>query len=103
MDPGLVIVNADVRTAAGAPAEALGWRDGRIFACGGRERVLAAAGAGAKVWDAGGVAVLPGFIDAHHHASLVGLYGCLPLLAPPRVTDIPSLQALLASQAKTLP
>ncbi len=46
-----------------------------------------------------GRTILPGFIDAHHHAGLHALYGGSARLGPPEVTDIPSLQRALAAEA----
>ncbi|HEX7601355.1 MAG TPA: amidohydrolase family protein, partial [Polyangiaceae bacterium] len=97
--------NADVRTmdAAGTIAEAIAWRDGRVVAVGTRAEVERVAGPDAETWDGGGATVLPGFIDAHHHPSIVALYGGLVRLVPPRVTDIASLQRALAEASAQLP
>lgn len=46
------------------------------------------------------VTILPGFIDAHHHAGLHALYGGSVRLAPPDVTDMASLQRVIAAEAK---
>ena len=55
----------------------------------------------ATVHDLGpGRTILPGFIDAHHHAGLHALYGGAPRLAPPEVTDIESLQRAIAAEAE---
>jgi predicted amidohydrolase YtcJ len=48
-------------------AEAVAVRDGRIVAVGASSEVRAAIGGEAPVVALGGAAVLPGFIDAHHH------------------------------------
>jgi predicted amidohydrolase YtcJ len=52
-------------------AEAVGISDGRIILVGTREGVLAAAGPGARIIEAGDAAVIPGLHDFHIH--LVGL------------------------------
>jgi predicted amidohydrolase YtcJ len=52
---------------ASPQAQAVAVRDGRILAVGREPDVLAAAGPGAAVVDAGGRSVLPGFIDPHNH------------------------------------
>lgn len=100
-----VLVDADVRTleSLGARAEAVAWRDGELLAVGAREEVLRAAGADAEVSSVGGATVLPGFIDAHHHAGIASLYGGTVRLAPPAVTDLPSLLAALAEASRRLP
>lgn len=101
MDRTTALVNADVRTMdrAGRRAEAVAWRGDTLLAVGDRAEVLRAAGPDVEVRDAGGAAVLPGFLDAHHHPSLVALYGAQARLVPPAVTDIPSLQRALAEAA----
>ncbi|HEX8742339.1 MAG TPA: amidohydrolase [Thermoleophilaceae bacterium] len=48
-------------------AQAVGIRDGRIAAVGRRDEVRAAMGEGAERADLGDAAILPAFIDAHHH------------------------------------
>ena len=48
-------------------AEAVAVREGRIVAVGASQEARAAIGADAPVVALGGAAVLPGFIDAHHH------------------------------------
>ena len=100
-----VIVDADVRTqSVTAPiATAVAWRDGAILAVGTREEVSLRAGPDARTWSAHGATVLPGFVDAHHHASIAALYGGTLRLAPPAVTDIASLQRALAEADATLP
>ncbi len=84
-------------------AEAIAWNDGRIVAVGTRDAVVRAAGEGAETVDADRATVLPGFVDAHHHPSIVAMYGGLVRLTPPRVVDIASLQKTLAEAAATLP
>ena len=77
-EPELVIVSAQLWAPAHVEATALAVTDGRITAVGGDEEILALVGAGTEVLDAGGVAVLPGFHDAHVHAQAggLGLLGC---------------------------
>lgn len=96
-----ILLNADVRTgdSTTSRAEAIAWRDGVIVAVGDRTAVTDAAGEGAESVDVGGRTVVPGFIDAHHHASIVALYGGTLRLTPPTVTDIPSMQEALRSAA----
>lgn len=100
-----VLVDADVRTLESprARAEALAWRDGVLVAVGARDEVLRAAGPDAELASAGGATVLPGFIDPHHHACIVALYGGAVRLVPPAVTDIPSLLGALADASRRLP
>ncbi len=81
---------------------ALAMRDGRILAIGDREAVLREAGDGAVVIDAGDADVLPGFIDAHHHVSVMSLYSGAAALGPPRVRDVASFQSALADAARGL-
>ena len=103
MSTATAIVGARIFSdAVRGEASAVAFRDGEILAVGGRDEVLAAAG-DAEVLDAGGATVLPGFVDAHHHVSLSVLYGGLPRLLPPRVTDVASLQTALARASRELP
>ncbi len=99
-----VLVNADVRVmdAIDSRAEAVAWRNQNIVGVGTREDVLGAAGDDAIVHDAAGATVLPGFIDPHHHASMVSLYSGLVRLTPPRVTNIASLQDTLRTVARSI-
>jgi predicted amidohydrolase YtcJ len=96
-----IICNAQVRTmaASGSACDAIAWRDGRLLAVGARADVARIAGPDARVWDAAGATVLPGFIDAHHHPSVVALFGGRVRLAPPSVSDIASLQRALQTAA----
>jgi len=100
-----VLVHADVRTmvAAETRAEAVAWRGRDIVAVGSRDEVLRVAGPAADVWDAEGATTLPGFVDAHHHPSIVALYGGQVRLAPPGVVDVGGAQRALADAAKGLP
>lgn len=99
-----ILRNADLRTQdERAPrAEAIAWRDGGILAVGSNEQVSAAAGEGARAFDAAGATVLPGFVDAHHHPAIVALYGGSLRLAAPEVHDIASLQRALAARSRAL-
>lgn len=111
-----MLVNAHVRTmvagvagvpgmrgASATPTDAIAWRDGEILAVGSRAEVEHLAGPVLETWDVGGATVLPGFIDAHQHPAVVALYAGQVHLAPPLVTDIPSLLALLAEASAALP
>ena len=64
--PDIVILNGKLLTMAGADAEALAITGGKIEAVGTTEEIHAMAG-GARLIDAGGCTVLPGFIDSHVH------------------------------------
>jgi predicted amidohydrolase YtcJ len=61
------VVTMDERAPA---AEAVAIRDGEVAAVGSLAEAQAAAGEGAEVADLGDAAVLPAFIDAHHHYSM---------------------------------
>ena len=64
--PDIVILNGKLITMAGPDAEALAITGGRIEAVGTTADIRAIAGS-ARVIDAGGCTVLPGFIDSHVH------------------------------------
>lgn len=79
--------------------EAIAVKDGRIIALGSSEQVRRYQGAGTVMQDLDGRALLPGFVDAHGHAFMIGLQATSAnLLAAPdgAVTDIKSLQDTLA-------
>ncbi len=79
-------------------AEAVAIQDGRIVAVGSRDDVMAYHGEGTTLIDLEGRALLPGFVDAHGHAFMIGLQAISAnLLAPPDggVTRIAELQDAL--------
>ena len=75
----LALVNAKILTLETNPpqAEAVLVRRGRIVAVGSNEDVRARTG-GARVFDAGGQVVVPGFIDAHCHIEVAALSNATP-------------------------
>ncbi len=83
-------------------AEAVALEGGRITAIGPRAEVLAAA-KGAEIVDVGDAAVLPGFVDAHHHVAIAALYDGAVRLVGPRVHDVASMQAALREAASRAP
>ena len=68
----LVIYNAKVYVEKGHFEEAVLCEDGIIKAVGSSEGILAAAPKGAKLYDAKGRTVVPGFNDSHQHLQAVG-------------------------------
>jgi len=83
-------------------AEAVAVKDGRILQVGTETEVMESAGADTKKIDMGGKTMLPGFVDSHGHAYMIGLQATTAnLLPPPDGTgkDIASLQALLSDWA----
>jgi predicted amidohydrolase YtcJ len=78
-------------------ADAVAVRDGRIVAVGDEDQVLAVANGDARKIDLEGKTMLPGFVDSHGHAQMIGLQATTAnLLPPPDGTgkDIAALQAL---------
>ena len=73
--PDLVLRGGQVYTvdAARSWAQAVAVRDGIIVAAGTDADITALAGPGTEVIDLGGRMLLPGFTDAHVHASAGGL------------------------------
>ena len=91
---GTIITIDDSRPAA----EAVAVRDGRILAVGSEAEVLGTAGDGTRRVDLAGRTMLPGFVDSHGHAYLIGLQASTANLLPPPDgvgSDIPALQKLL--------
>ena len=81
-------------------AEAVAVAGGKILAVGDRESVMTHQGAGTKIFDLEGRAMLPGFVDSHGHAVMGGLQALSAnLLAPPdgEVKNIANLQDTLRS------
>jgi predicted amidohydrolase YtcJ len=109
-DPIKMLVHARVATMqAGASmnaalADAIAWQGDRLIATGARAEVEARLDRSAPVerHDVNGATVLPGFIDAHHHASVHALYGGAVRLVAPEVTNIESLQRALARASSEL-
>ena len=93
----ILTINEDQPT-----AEAVAVKDGRILAVGNETIVLKTAGENTQKIDLDGKTMLPGFVDSHGHAYLIGLQASTAnLLPPPDGTgkDIASIQALLTDWA----
>lgn len=90
---GLVLTGATVLTMdrARPEAEALGIKDGRIVFVGGRAEVCAAMGAEATIEKLAGRALVPGFIDPHHHFCLAAFDRRAPSLDLPAGSSIDDL------------
>lgn len=92
--PETVYVGGDILTMAGdrpAYVEALAVRDGVIVEVGSRQAVMGRVGASTRVVDLKGKTLLPGFIDGHGHiADYVGQWE-LPVLNPPPVGVVESM------------
>lgn len=83
--------------------EAIAVKDGKIIAVGSNEEIKQYQSTTTLMRDLEGHALLPGFVDAHGHAFMIGLQAISAnLLAAPdgKVTDIKSLQDTLAKWAK---
>jgi predicted amidohydrolase YtcJ len=83
--------------------EALGVEGDRIAAVGTHDEVIAWAGNGARIVDLDGMAVVPGFVDAHGHFPGGGIYATVVDLNAPPIGDVETLDdltALLAQRAK---
>ena len=79
-------------------AEAVAEKDGRIIAVGPTDAVMQHRGNGTQVFDLGGRAMVPGFVDSHGHVVLGGLQALSAnLLAPPDglVLDVDGLVTTL--------
>ncbi len=78
--------------------DAVAVADGRILSVGTEAAVLATAGDDTRRVNLGGRTLLPGFVDSHGHAYLIGLQAISANLLPPPDgdgSDIPGLQTLL--------
>ncbi|MDT0575946.1 amidohydrolase [Croceicoccus sp. F390] len=100
-----IYINGVVRTmeAADDVRQAVAVRNGRILATGSTQDLLGHAGAQTSIVDLEGRTMLPGFIDAHGHLSMLAGTIDFANLAPPpvaNVRDIPSLQSTLREYIK---
>ncbi|AWB33381.1 amidohydrolase [Orrella marina] len=79
-------------------AQAVAVIDGRILAVGSNEALQKHRGEQTQMMDLNGQAMLPGFVDAHGHAFMIGIQAMSAnLLSPPdgKVTDMADLQETL--------
>lgn len=84
--------------------EAVAVAEGRVLAAGTKEDVMRTRTAGTKIIDIAGKAMIPGFVDAHGHVFGIGLQALSANMLPApdgEVNDIPSLQRVLTTWAKT--
>ncbi len=82
--------------------EAVAVKDGRILAVGSSSEIERYRGKQTVIHDLGGRTLLPGFVDAHGHAFMIGLQAVSAnLLSPPdgKVKDIKGLQSTLTQWA----
>jgi hypothetical protein len=87
-------------------AEALAVKDGKILAVGTKADVLELKVDATKVGDLAGKTLIPGFVDAHSHFSIVGLQAIAANLLPAPdgpVNTIPALQRALRGYIATSP
>jgi len=64
-------------------AEAVAVKDGKILAVGQETEVLKTVGENTKKIDLDGKTMLPGFVDSHGHAYLIGIQATTANLLPP--------------------
>jgi hypothetical protein len=87
--------------ASGTVAEAVAVEGGRIAALGRLEDVARRAGPGVEVVEHAG-AVVPGFVDSHHHFALTALYDTAVDCGPEHAPTLAALRQRLAAAAGTL-
>ena len=96
---GAIITIDDARP----DAEAVAVKDGKILAAGARDEIENShQGENTRIIDLAGNTMLPGFVDSHSHAHVIGLQASTANLLPPpdgNGKDIASLQALLGDWA----
>jgi hypothetical protein len=93
-----IFIGRHIVTMDGSKPEAVAVRGDTIAATGTRTAILRLQGAGTRVVELGEHALLPGFIDSHSHATMVGrMSGFANLSSPPvgPVSDITGLQQRL--------
>ncbi len=82
--------------------EALAVEQGRILTVGTKSEVQRYGGPETRFIDLGGKTLLPGFIDAHGHIVDYTLRGNSPDLSPPPVSDVSSIEQLVAKMQRYL-
>ncbi len=100
VEPAVIYAGGPIITMAGsAPqkVEAIAVKDGKIIAVGTLARVIFQAGKQARRVDLKGHTLMPGFIDAHGHASFVGQNAGMVQLQPPPVGGVDSIAKLQAA------
>ena len=93
-------------TGSDVSAEAVAVKDGRILAVGADAEIAKRKDGKTRIVDLAGRALLPGFIDAHGHITMMAQRTGIAALDPPPVgpvSDIASLQAALRVQADKSP
>jgi predicted amidohydrolase YtcJ len=103
-----ILTGKHIVTMDASRPQAVALRGETIAATGSRAKIMRLRGPDTRVVELGERALLPGFIDSHSHATLVGrMIGYANLSSPPvgPVTDVASLQARLREHvaAKNLP
>jgi predicted amidohydrolase YtcJ len=103
-----IYVNGTIVTVNDAQpqAEAVAVKGGTILAVGTRAQIEAHKGPATVVQDLGGKTMLPGFIDAHGHLSLVGLQAVVANLLPPPdggIDSVAGVRDALRAWAETSP
>lgn len=87
-------------------AQALSMKDGKIVMVGSNSDVLKSKGSGTKVIDLQGKTMIPGFVDAHSHISMVGVQAISANLLPPpdaNNSSVADVQQTLRNFMKTSP
>jgi predicted amidohydrolase YtcJ len=86
--------------------EAVAVKEGTIIAVGDLADLSVHQGDGTRTFDLQGRALLPGFVDAHGHAMMIGLQALSANMLPApdgEVNDIPTLQRVLTEFAEAFP
>ena len=86
--------------------EAVAEKDGEIIAVGSEADVMKLKSKDTKIIDLGGRAMLPGFVDAHGHAFMIGIQAAAANLQPApdgKVNDLDALESVLTDWSKAHP
>lgn len=100
-----IIHNAVVRTVDTADSvhSAVLMREGKIFMTGSDNEVIAGANPDAELFDAGGRAVVPGFIDPHQHPSVAAFSRDSADCSTPPLTTLDEVLAAIEKHCANVP
>ncbi|MEN2284442.1 amidohydrolase [Algoriphagus sp. SE2] len=96
-DPNIIITGENIITMSDDSPTAIAIYDNKIIASGTLEEIIKLKGEDSRIIDLGEKALIPGFIDAHGHLSIVANRLGLLDLSPPPINNISSIEDIINS------